>query len=251
MKISFCAIATMLLLSATIATISSCKKDSSGSLQSVSHLDTVLTDTSIFIDFVLDGKRIFGIQKENAGIYEGGQEWGNFLTDTSIFNWNRIGSSFVNGNTKGLPYFAFTKGSINLSKSHYSDSTPGPVLYKAVDTFFQSGNYNYAVRTHDTTYNYYYNDAILDSSVTHSLLSSGITILWIDAMGKTWQTFDGTANQTGSYFTILKNEVIANPNAPGYTSINIITVQFACNLYDKAGNVMHITNGKFRLAQIY
>ena len=63
-------VALILFSSAIMITISSCQKENINGSQVTPYLDTAITDTSIFIDFVLDGKRVFGIQNEHDGQYE-------------------------------------------------------------------------------------------------------------------------------------------------------------------------------------
>jgi len=172
----------------------SCSKNNSSTTQdltSISSLlaDTVITDTSIFIDITLDGKRILGIQNGRSNQWSWGLEWGGPLSDTSIFEFDRMGATFESANETGLPIFAFSKGNIDYTSLFPRDTlTPSYTLLLPVhiiDSFFLPGNYSYSVLTNDTTFDYL-GDTITRFAfpITKILLSSGINILWVDSTGK-------------------------------------------------------------------
>jgi hypothetical protein len=120
-----------------------------------------------------------------------------------------------------------------------------------VISFFQPGDYGYARTGMDTTITYLGDTAtIFGNPLTKTLLTDGINLFWTDSAGKIWETFAGSADQTGSYFTIIKNQPYSNSN-PNYANYTIITTAFDCKLYDGQGGVIHLTNGKFRLPVLF
>ena len=207
-------------------------------------VDTTVTDSTVFLDITLNGSRIFGVQNLDAGSWLWGTLTGIIPVDPGTYGYNRPGSVFSYQGLDAAPGFAFGKGNYNNFPELYNSATL-PVNF--VDSFFAPANYNYSVATHDTTYSYLLvsaTDTVLVSNgpATQMLLTPGINILWNDSTGTIWQTFKGTGIQTGSYFTITSVKTIqANPLVCQVSAI------FACKLYDGNGNVINLTNGKFRL----
>ncbi|HEX4850114.1 MAG TPA: hypothetical protein VFV08_04865, partial [Puia sp.] len=83
--------------------------------------------------------------------------------------------------------------------------------------------------------------------ISGKILTPGIQLTWYDSTGKAWKTYLGIGDQSDSYFKILKTQSVPNANTPGFSNYAIITAEFECNLYDGKGNVIHLTNGRFRL----
>lgn len=230
------------------ATIS-CSKNSSMPGSVTVGVDSTITDTTLFIDITLDNSRILRIENGKNSPLSWGTEWGAFSTDTSVFPYNRVGSAFFNGQGSYTPSFEFGKG-------NYYIGLPVRVQQNFTDSFFAAANYNYSVKTTDTTYNYlgtptdtvtkFYN------TYTKKLLSTGINLLWIDSTGTEWETFNGSADQTNSYFTITdKKALLNNQTASAEETGAIITAKFDCMLYDNKGHSMHLTNGRFRQWVLY
>jgi hypothetical protein len=177
---------------------------------------------------------------------------GNFPMDTtvSIYALNRIGGTF-DSLTSTLPGLGFSKGDINYLSYGYPHSY---YLMKSdvLDSFFQAGNYSYSQLSKDTSYTVVYDskgDTLTGyiNPISGKILTSGIQLSWFDAAGKVWKSYLGTGDQSGSYFKIIKAESVPNTDIPGYSGYTIVTAEFSCNLYDGLGNLIHLTNGKFRL----
>lgn len=67
----------------------------------------------------------------------------------------------------------------------------------------------------------------------------GVRVEWTDPLGTKWSTDRGTADQTGSNFSINENMSTGDPVGPRFT----FKVIFNCRLYDDAGNSKLVTNG--------
>jgi hypothetical protein len=218
--------------------------------------DTTITDTTIYIDMTLNGTRILGVQNEAYNQWTWGALWGGPYTDDSIFLYNRLGATTTAINQTGLPLFALTIGNYNYPSQYYFDSTSHQhflmLPLHAVDSFFTQPNYSYARLALDTTVSVI-GDSItsFNPPVTRRLLTSGVSFLYIDTTGTQWETFLGSGDQTGSYFTITKNEPIANSTVTNYSNSTTITAIFDCMLYDGKGNSIHVTNGKLRQQILY
>jgi len=213
--------------------------------------DSSITDTTYFIDITLNGKRIFQISSTVKG-WSFGNPW-YILGDTSIYPYSSLKSEF---DSSGEPsffglYFSKNEYALNMSTyvSNYNWWTP-LMNETFIDSFFKAGDYSYAILTgRDTSYTI---SPVPDSGWprTLHLLGTGIHLIWFDETGKAWETCNGTADQSGSYFTITKNKSTPytfNTDYPGSAQSTDVTASFACNLYDESGNVIHLTNGKFRM----
>ena len=240
---------TILLRSAAIFAVlfgciqlSSCKKVTDPSLIQVQKVDTTITDSTIYLDITLNGTRVLGVQKTNAGPYYWGTMAGINPVDASTYGYNRLGSVMTYQGQNASPGFAFGKGNYDdWIRLYYSNTLPA----NFVDSFFAPGNYAFSVLSHDTTFSYLGNatDTVINlgTTVTDTLLTPGINMLYSDKKGTLWQTFRGTADQTGSYFTIVSVQTLQD-----YPLVCMVTAKFACKLYDGAGNVLNLTNGKGR-----
>jgi hypothetical protein len=210
--------------------------------------DSTITDTTYFIEFTLNGKRVFQIAGNE-------KDWTNswyILGDTSIYPYSSLQTELDYSWQPSIFGFYFSKNGYGLNVGAYSSYDWWTPLVKTtfIDSFFRAGNYSYAKLTgRDTTYTSILNpDA--DRPRTQQLLGDGIHLIWFDSTGKVWQTCSGIADQTGSYFTITKNEFAPFDFFPGYsdyTEKTSVSAKFDCNLYNGEGNVLHLTNGRFRL----
>lgn len=212
---------------------------------SINKVDSAITDTTIFIDITLDNNRILRIQNPNAGPLYWGTEWGALSTDTTVFSYNRLGSSFVANEGNLSPSLEFGKGNID---NYLGIVHPNLLPANFEDSFFAPGNYAYSMKTNkDTTYNYLGSATdtvtLFANTYTRTLLTPGVNFLWVDSTGTSWETINGSGDQTGSYFTITNNQPVI---VDGAIRGAIITAKFVCNLYDDKGHVMRLTNGQFR-----
>jgi hypothetical protein len=236
--------------------VSSCSKSNFGS--NITSPDTSITSSTIYIDITLNGTRTLGVENGHSNQWAWGSLWDVPFADTSIFPYNRLGTTFVSADQANLPSFSFSKGSLNYyamfpyavdsgSKSYYSLLPAG-----ALDSFFAPGNYDYSQVKGDTSITILGDTVVnLPNGLTKTLLTSGINVMWKDSTGTIWQTFSGTGDQTGSYFTILTNTPNSAQSLPGYETGTTITANLDCMLYDGKGNSMHLTNGRFRLPILY
>ncbi len=227
--------------------IFSCHKDHSHYIPPAPLPDSTITDTSIYIDITLDNTRILGIQIINAENPTWGQIWPGstgYTGDSLVYIGYRIGAEFAAapgfGKLLTNQIFFFTKGnSANIRNLVDSSNWTSVPALDFIDTFFAAGNYQYSAKASDTTVTI----GMFGTPVQRHLMTNGISIAWIDSTGNLWTTFNGAADQSGSYFTIVKNDV---PAAPSWGNVTTITATLDCKLYDNNGHVIHLTNGKFR-----
>ena len=229
------------MFSYSALTLSSCEKQlSQNNFQSSTTLsDTSISDTTIFIDITLNGTRVLGIQNLSAPARVWGQIWPGETGptgDTSVYIGNRIGAEFADISPNQL--FFFTKGNCTLPVSNdpaYLPPLPSEVF---IDSFFSPKNLDYSVKGNDTSF-------ITNAGVAlqKHLLTDGITIAWVDSTGTLWTTFNGTADQIGSFFNLVTNQV---PAQMSWGNLTVITANFECNLYDNLGHSLKLTNGSFR-----
>jgi hypothetical protein len=71
-------------------------------------------------------------------------------------------------------------------------------------------------------------------------ISDGVRVEWTDPLGTNWSTDRGTADQTGSTFSINERSPTGDPFGPRYT----FKVTFSCRLYDGSGNSKLVTDGE-------
>ncbi len=226
----------VMLIAIFMATFISCQKNSVTPPVVVDPV-VVLTDSSIYIDFTIGSTRTLGVQNVSAG-----STWGSYWPgalgptgDSSIYHHNRIGAIFTKTALLSQSAFIFTKGNAATLEGLVGTALPTPGF---INSFFTVGNYTYASKGNDTTVI----DANNKSTKLH-LLTDGITLAWNDAAGTLWTSFNGSADQAGSYFTITKVEY---PFGPTWANLAMITANFDCKLYDGNGNSIHLINGKFR-----
>jgi hypothetical protein len=209
--------------------------------------DTVITDTSIFIDFTIGNDRIFQVQNaNNPNTWY--IVWGISPADSTVYPYNRLSSAFTSPGANFTPSLEFSKGNVGFHRV-------GSLPLNFTDSFFAAGNYSYSVKTADTTYNYIGTATdtltLFSKYYTKTKLSDGINILYYDSLGTAWETFNGTADQTGSSFTVLSAQPINNGNTTGKPIGALVTATFDCMLYDNKGNSKHLTKGRFRQAVYY
>jgi hypothetical protein len=71
--------------------------------------------------------------------------------------------------------------------------------------------------------------------------NNGVSV-FVNMGGVTWSSSNGTADQTGSTFTITN----ATPNVVFGADVVEVTATFSCTLYDDSGDSKKITNGTFK-----
>jgi hypothetical protein len=247
----------ILLFFVSVVGLFSCSKEvsSSGSTMilitnPIPVMDSTLTDSTLYIDITLDGNRILRIENGEQGPLAWGTEFGLSTADSSVYGYNRLGSSFVSPTSLFEPSFYFGKGNVDFPEVRNSDLLPG----NFTDSFFAPGNYNYSIKTGDTSFNYLGSpsDTVTKfaNTLIKTLLSPGINLSWLDSAGTFWETINGTADQTGSFFTITASHITTLTLASKPQG-SIVTAKFDCLLYDNKGHSMHLTNGQFRLWVVY
>jgi len=238
----------ILILSATLIAgsfgLDSCRKQLSGI--PANFRDSTITDTTYYFDITLGQKRVFEIWANVPG-WNWTPPW-NIFGDTSIYPYSSLQcelDAVPNGSIYG---FYFSKNAYGLDMEPYFLKSWLLMKKSFVDSFFRAGDYNYATLINrDTTYTSLHNpDA--DRSRTQKLLSSGIHLIWFDSTGTVWQTTSGSADQTGSYFTITKSQSNVYTSEPGFTDYVYavdIWAKFECKLYNDQGHMLRLANGKF------
>ena len=247
-----------------------CKKEYSleGRIENsinVSSFDSTITDSTLFIDFQLDGQRVFQIDRRSSKdahwTWLATSSWTNSLPDKTYFpNSNLRGGLCADASPFYQPAFYFVKNEYGLDRRPfqlYNNAFNPPLelpLLKPdfVDRFLKAGSYPFAASLmRDTTYQR------SGMQISRTLLGTGIQFTWIDSTGKIWQTSRG-GGQFGSSFNILKTESFIDPQShllsssgEDYSNHSVITASFACMLYDAYGNARKITNGKLRFLIFY
>lgn len=237
----------------------SCQKGINGP-GTTNTIDSTITDTTQFIDLTLNGNRVFEISSTTAAAdanwkwYPVSSFWGFELPDSLYYPLSSLKSGLRNGDPLAIPAFYFLKNSYGLSLEAYINSKQWwtPLVKKTfIDSFFQAGNYSYAVSTSkDTTFSF----TPFSDPVTRKLLGTGMQISWVDSKGTVWQTTKGSGDQTNSFFSISDNTSLPFTFITGYsdyTESTLISASFQCNLYDDNGNVIRLTNGRFRLKMTF
>ena len=210
--------------------------------------DSTITDTTYYIDFTLDQKRVFEIAANVEG-WTWTPPWSIF-GDTLIYPYSSLHCELDAVPTGSVYGFYFSKNVYGVDMGPYF--AKGWLLMKKsfVDSFFRAGSYDYAtLLNRDTTYISSLNPDP-DRPRTQKLLSSGIQLIWFDSSGKTWQTTNGSGDQTGSYFQITKSQSNPYTSVPGYEDYSYasdIWAKFECNLYDGEGHMLHLAQGRFHL----
>jgi hypothetical protein len=236
----------------------SCRKEYSYEDGPKTVTDSTITDSTLFIDVTIDGKRYFAINSREEN------EWNWILTNTRSFNLQLnkyfFLSSFTTGLGKtihydswyadGVPqfYFSKTESGVDIALNNTNSTNVFTFTSGFLDNFFKIGQSPYSISGgKDTTFTPYrlYGDT---TDYTRKLLGSGVQITWIDSTGKIWQTSNGPATQTGSNFTITENNYFKffDPSFNGYAGTTV-AANFDCMLYDDNGNSLPLKNGRFRL----
>jgi len=209
-------------------TFCSCRKDSfngPGSVQipkaNQPGSDTMLNDTSFYVDVTIDGVRTFYISGRNGcDMYYGGGGLMDFSGITSDSNtYPALGSYY---NTSFLEF----------DKFDYPAHAGPP-------TDYDTAGYNaWAVSNYAPGTYYFY------SQPAQLSLFNGITLVWTNALGVQWKTNSG--DESTASFQIVKEEPLyAHPG--GYVKAINVSALFSCILYEPSGTPHLLTNGKFRL----
>jgi len=239
---------SFILVFLAVAGLNSCTKNLTQSSKPIVLIDSTITDSTVFIDITLDNNRILRIQNGAFSPISWGAEWGAPIADSGIYPYNRVGSSFFNSIGTSNPSFAWSKGNFD---NFLFLNDPSQVPPDFTGSFYAPGDYNYSVRTADTTYKYPGDTTQFATVFTKTLLSPGVNLLWIDSAGTYWETINGTADQTGSFFTITGSQPIPAHNILGNALGAVVTAKFDCKLYDGNGHSMHLTSGQFRQSIFY
>ncbi len=233
----------------------SCLKTGQAPVETLQR-DSTITDTTEYIDFMLDGKRVFQICDATA---PPDSDWGWFrlsnwgssiLPDTVYYPLSSFKGGLMSNSVTVTPTFYFIRNGYGIDMNDYTASKGWwlPLMQQSfIDSFYQPGNYSFALPLHkDTVFSF----TPFSDPVKREFLGSGIQLSWLDENGKLWQTSSGTADQTGSFFTITKNKSTPFTFQPGYADYaesTFVSAVFDCKLYDDKGHSMHVTNGRFSL----
>jgi hypothetical protein len=202
----------LLVATLCIALFSSCDKEySCEGCYSNPGADTVITDSTLFTDFTINGQRSLHIsgQKSYSAYYTSG-----------------IGSSTSTSFVSGVAFNGLLapnqRNFLEFWRGMLPFTPPSPSEAEQM-AFFRPGSYPF---------------------VPQQLVSNGVVLTWVDGTGKKWRTDWGSGDQTGSFFNLLRNDpVIENGLLLGIH----LFAEFNCTLYDLAGNAVRLTNGRFRL----
>jgi hypothetical protein len=226
--------------------LQSCRKSNPVLPGNILNVDTVISDSTNFIDVTLDGKRTLGINDPALSPPAWGNIWSPNDPDTSIFMYNRVGTSFAKNTPNSLPQFSFSLGTVYPFSKPPGQPPANIIEVSVADSFFSPRNVNYSQYAGDTSFSEVGDSTIVFwRTLTRTLLSPGVTISWVDSTGTVWETLYGAADQTGSYFTITAFQ-LRNAALPGYANIVTLTAGFACTLYDGKGHFMRLTQGRLR-----
>lgn len=199
----------LVVITAIIAVIgiSSCKKKDSTPAATTSTTTLPPVTSSFYFQAVINGTAI-SYQDGVEGFADGGGDEGG----TQLSGWQEVQNSvltapFATKNTAGFFIMkAFTYQPANTQ----------------IDSMFAVKSYPYGK----------------ESMSTSADGTDGAKVYYIDANGVEWATDLGSANQTGSTFSITENVV----NTDGY-SHHISKATFSCKLYNASGGSMTLTNG--------
>jgi len=195
-----------------LLTAESCKKKEDDDVPSAKkttakyYFNATIDGVAYSVEDLKDGYTN-GVSTESDMLQIGtSNDFNYFLYDNSIYlDYNKL--------EKGYFYFG-------LINKFFNNSNPPPADRIAK---FTTGVHNYGIFENSQAY------------------EEGAAVTYLDAQGKNWATYFGSADQTGSTFNIT--EAIDNTDG---TSYMIIKATFNCTLYDKSGNSMKLTNGEGR-----
>jgi hypothetical protein len=184
--------------------------------------DSVASDSSYYTDITVNGQRSYYISgSSGCAMYYG---------DTGPFAYSGITSDSniyaALGNYYNTSFLEFDKYNFPIHTGPsfgYIDS----VFNSWVISNFLAGNYRY-----------FSPDTVLTAG-------NAVALVWTDAVGVQWKTSAGS--QPGIRFAISKGEPFYD-SATGYIIGVNVSAAFACTLYNPAGQQMHLSNGRFRLA---
>jgi len=115
-----------------------------------------------------------------------------------------------------------------LKEIDISASSTGYPTNAAIDAMFQVQSYPYG-------------KSINEVGAANSM--DGVRVAYYGTDQVEWATDKGTANQTGSTFSIVSITPLSTPTQVANYSI---LVEFSCKLYDDNGNVKTLTDGSMR-----
>lgn len=189
--------------------LTGCKKEDDPAPVPTPTPETVTINSSLRATFKVDGNAVSILETFDVGhVVSNHSNIGVFPS----FSTSAYGSGFYNS-TSLSDVFDLDKGTLIYQGSE-PDSTP-------FVAFFNNGSYPYA-----------------DLS---NLSENGVTIAYY-INGEKWSTDQGTADQTGSTFTISDKK--AFDDGWGTLSIKILA-NFKCKLYNSSGGVKNVTDGVY------
>jgi hypothetical protein len=203
----------IILLMAGLLSVTSCKKDKDKEPTPTpmpTPTPTALTINSSYrATYSLDGTAVSNVYGD-AGFNMSYGAGGGISSDGINPSTRYFDGSVTDANDKGI---TITKGTLSVASGGYPSDT-------AFRAFFPAGSYSY--------------------SPAGAVNPAGIVVGYYD--GTTfWTTDKGTANQTGSAFSI-----VASQNVTGRSDYTMkVYATFNCKLYDGNGNVKTLTSGVF------
>lgn len=207
----------LLVLFSLLALMQGCQKESAKEkAEDFSALERELTDTSIFFDAVIDGKREFHISMKNGYFHYWG---GGAPMDINSSGTYEVGIE-SNGGINSLIFF---RGALRLE----NNDTTFLLKNKRRMSGFDRGSYEYTADPNTI---------------------SGVILHWKDKTGKLWGTNMGLASQAGSSFVIT--DIYKAPADPLTNIVHgmLVTGVFNCRLYDASGNFIQVSNGRMRMS---
>jgi hypothetical protein len=212
MKKTICVLAALMVIASF-----ACKKDSStpssSSTPTPTPTSTVVTVNSSpqFTGTINDT----GYSLVTGSVYSGGTVADNMLGGSSAtYNTGNYSSYMDNLNT-GHPFLGITKGTMQFALALTMPDTA------SFDAFFAPGVYTYSSNLNTT---------------------NGIQIQYINAKGDFYSTAQGSADQTGSTFTITAKRALGM--VYGQYEVAVMAT-FTCKLYSSTGASITLTNGVY------
>lgn len=200
----------LFVLFTVITGLQSCIKDYSYERGPAVNSIPTVTDTSFFVDMMLDGKReVYVSGQYNYFVFF----WGG----APVLNSPQIYSSGLDGST-GAPHFRFEKGFLIYTNT---DTSRTLIAQRALNFFAPA--------------DYFYSDLLRED---------GVRLVWIDPDGTEWKTIADTLQNADNIFTITESKT--NTLGAQLNGI-IINALFTCKIYNNRGQSKRITKGRFRL----
>lgn len=195
---------------AGLTVISACKKDDNDDNNNNSNSNEININSYPLFSGMIDGVKIEYLSTDGHSI--------GFGVDQSIDTVNNQTAAIYHSSLNTLADDTVKLFTVRIGTLNFPN---GSLQENQFANFFFTGSYPFT----------------LDAD-------EGIEINWRDDDGNIWSTSNGTANQSGSSFTIANKAVDEDLEGQGFYAVKI-KADFNCKLYDESGNSKTISDASY------